>query len=254
MIRNNALRLAVVTGALIVSAGRVQAQAGSLPAAAGLLSKYASTIGAPAFLAAKSIVTKGGMSMPAAGISASFQLTQVGANQMSMVTEIPGMGKIEAGFDGTTAWSMDPMQGARVLSGKELEQIRDESDRRGAVRSPDMFTSVVTVADTTMNAERCYLVKLTWKSGRETHDCYSAASGLIVASTSVQKTAMGDIPVVTLFSDYKKFGDVMVATKTVQEAMGQQQILSISSVELGDGTGVAVTPPAAVQTLAKPAK
>ena len=193
--------------------------------------------------------------MPAAGINATFLLTQVAPNQMSMVTEIPGMGKIEAGFDGTTAWSMDPMQGARLLTGKELDQIRDESDRRAAIRSPEMFSAVQTVADTTMNSERCYLVKLTWKSGRETHDCYSAATGLMVASKSVQKTAMGDIPVVTMFSEYKKFGDVTVATKTVQEAMGQQQVLTISSVELGNGAGVTVTPPAAVQALVKaPAK
>jgi hypothetical protein len=117
-----------------------------------------------------------------------------------------------------------------------------------------MFTSLETVADTTMNEQRCYLVKLTWKSARETWDCYGAESGLIVASRSVQKTAMGDIPVVTLYSDYKKFSGVTVATKTVQEAMGQQQIFTIESVELGDGAGVTIAPPAAVQALAKPAK
>lgn len=102
-----------------------------------------------------------------------------------------------------------------------------------------------------MNSERCYLVKLTWKSGRETFDCYGATTGLIVASRSVQKTAMGEIPVVTLFSDYKKFGNVTVATKTVQELMGQQQILTINSVEFTDGAGLTIAPPAAVQALVK---
>jgi hypothetical protein len=236
----------------IAAATAAGAQATALPPAATLVAKYATTVGAPAFLAAKSLVLKGGMTMPAQGINATFQLTQLYPNQMSMVTDIPGMGKIEAGFDGTTAWAMDPMQGARVLAGAELDQLKDEADRRGAVRSPEMFSALQTVADTTMNSERCYLVKLTWKSGRETHDCYSAASGLIVASKSVQKTPMGDIPVTTLFSDYKKFGDVTIATKTVQEAMGNQQILTINSVELTDGTGVAVVPPAAVQALIKP--
>jgi len=256
MMKSPILRATVALASLIVAGTTASAQSTSaLPPAATLLAKYATAVGGPAFTAAKSVLTKGGMSMPAAGINATFLLTQVAPNQMSMVTEIPGMGKIEAGFDGTTAWSMDPMQGARLLTGKELDQIRDESDRRAAIRSPEMFSAVQTVADTTMNSERCYLVKLTWKSGRETHDCYSAATGLMVASKSVQKTAMGDIPVVTMFSEYKKFGDVTVATKTVQEAMGQQQVLTISSVELGNGAGVTVTPPAAVQALVKaPAK
>lgn len=255
MNKNSTLRFTAALVPLMVAGTIAGAQTTTaLPPAATLVARYADAVGAPAFLAAKSIVTKGAMAMPAAGISATFQLTQVAPNQMSMVSEIPGMGKVEAGFDGTTAWSMDPMQGARVLAGSELDQIRDESDRRGSVRDPAVFSAIETVADTTMNEQRCYLVKLTWKSGRDTWDCYSPESGLIVASRSVQKTAMGDIPVVTLFSDYRKFSGVTVATKTVQEAMGQQQILTIESVVLGDGAGVAITPPAAVQALAKPAK
>jgi hypothetical protein len=146
---------------------------------------------------------------------------------------------------------MDPMQGPRVLAGKELDQMRDEADRRANVRSPDLFSAMQTVADTTMNSERCYLVKLNWKSGRESYDCYSVTTGLMVAAKSTQQTPMGDIPVVTTFSDYKKFGDITVATKTVQELMGQQQILTISSIDFGDGAGLTVVPPAAVQALIK---
>ena len=46
----------------------------------------------------------------------------------------------------------------------------------------------------------------------------------------------------------------MVPTRTVAEAMGQQQILTIESVVFGDGAGVTIAAPAAVQALAKPAK
>jgi len=244
-----------LTGAMLplaLAARLVSAQsAAPLPTAASLVAKYAAAVGGPAYLSAKSIVTKGAMSMPAAGINAQFQMTQLTPNLMQMVTTIPGMGEVQVGFDGTNAWAMDPMQGPRVLSGGELEQMKDEADRRSNVRSAELFTAMETVKDTTMNSERCYLVKLNWKSGRETYDCYSAATGMLVASRSVQKTAMGEIPVLTLFSDFKKFGGVTVPTKTVQELMGQQQILTIASVEFGDGAGIAITPPAAVAALIK---
>ena len=254
MIRTSILRGAARVLPVIAFASIAGAQSAPLPPAATLLAKYGEVIGAPAFLAPKSVVMKGAMSMPAAGINASFQMTQLSPNHMSMVTEIAGLGKIEAGYDGTTAWSMDPMQGASVLAGKELIQLIDEADRRGVARSAELFSAMETVADTTMNSERCYLVKLTWKSGRETQDCYSAATGLLIATKGVSQTGMGEMPVVTLFHDYKKFGDVMVPTKTVAEAMGQQQILTIDSVVFGDGNGVTITPPPAVQALAKPAK
>lgn len=255
MIRNAMLRWTIAVLPIVAAAHLVGAQtvtATALPPAAGILAKYATAVGGPAYLGAKAIVTKGGMSMPSAGINATFEMTQLASTQMKMTTTIPGMGEVQIGYDGTTAWAMDPMQGPRVLAGKELDQMKDEADRRSSVRSPEMFSAVATVADTTMNSERCFLVKLTWKSGRETYDCYSVATGLMVASRSVQKTAMGDIPVVTLLSDYKKFGDITVATKTVQELMGQQQILTVSSVEMGDGVGLTVAPPPAVKALAKP--
>jgi len=238
--------LPLVVVAQLASAQTVTA---TMPTAASLVAKYAAAVGGQAYLSPKSIVTKGAMSMPAAGINAQFEMTQLNPNQMQMVMTIPGMGEVQVGFDGTNAWSSNPMQGPRVLSGDELTQAKDESDRRANLRSAELFSAMETVKDTTMNTERCYLVKLTWKSGRETYDCYSAASGLLVASKSVQKTAMGEIPVITLFSDFKKFGGVTVPTKTVQELMGQQQILTIASVEFGDGTGVVIAPPAAVQAL-----
>ena len=251
MIRTSILRAAAVVP-MFALASVAGAQSASLPPAATLLAKYGETIGAAAYLAPKSVVMKGAMSMPAAGINATFQMTQLAPNQMSMVTEITGLGKIEAGYDGKTAWSMDPMQGARVLAGKELSQLVDEADRRGVARSAELFSAMETVADTTMNSERCYLVKLTWKSGRETQDCFSAATGLLIATKSISHTGMGEMPVVTFYNDYKKFGSVMVPTKTTAEAMGQQQVLTIDSVVFGDGTGVTIAPPAAVQALAKP--
>ncbi len=249
MIRNKFIRVATVLMPMLAASQVASAQQ-QLPAAAAVITKYVTAINGSAMMAAKSIVTKGGMSMPSAGINGTVEMTQAGTNQMQMLTNIPGMGDIQAGYDGTIAWATDPMQGPRILSGKEMEQVRDESDRRALVRDPALFSAMQTVADTTMNGERCFEVKLNWKSGRETFDCYSAATGLLIGSRSVQTTSMGAVPVTTIYSDYKKFGDVTVATKTTMEMMGQQQILTISSVELGNGA--TITPPAAVQALAKP--
>ena len=251
MIRNSILRVAAMVLPMAVTATVAGAQSATLPPAASLVAKYATAVGAAAFLSPKAVVTKGAMSMPAAGMNATFEMTQVTPNQMSMVTTIPGMGEVLVGFDGTTAWAVDPMQGPRILAGAELNQARDDADRRTMVYQPDMFTTMQTVADTTMNSERCYLVKLVSKSGRETFTCFSAASGLAVASKSTQKTPMGDIPVVSLISDYKKFGEFTVATKIVQELMGQQQILTITSVESSNGAGVTIAPPPAIQALVK---
>lgn len=248
-------RLIAVLGMAAASAAGAQqaaVAASTLPPASTLIAKYATAIGGPAFLKAGQITTKGGLLMSAAGINATFEMVQLRPNRMQMVTTIPGVGDIQMGFDGTIAWSMDPMQGPRLLAGKELDELREEADVRAAVRAPELFSSVQTVSDTTINGERCYMVKLTWKSGRETFDCYSPASGLLVASKNVQQTAMGPIPVTTLYADYKKFGDFMAPTKTTQSMMGQQQVMTISSIEIGTGAGTTIVAPPEIKALVKP--
>lgn len=256
MLRTNAVRLAVAVATLAaMTAGAQQPTAGvaaaSLPPAATLVAKYAAAIGAPAILKAPQITTRGGLAMPAAGLNASFEMVQVAPNMMRMVTTIPGVGAIQVGFDGTTGWSVDPMQGPRVLSGKELDEIREQADPRAAGRAPELFSALQTVADTTMGGEQCYMVKLTWKSGRETFDCYSGKTGLMVGSKNVQQTAMGAIPVTMTYSDYKKFGDFMVPTKMVQSMMGQQQVTTITAVEVAAAPGVVIVMPAEVKALKK---
>ena len=254
MIRTNVARLAAAVVTLTaVTAGAQQpaAAAATLPAAATLIAKYSAAIGAPAMIKAPQITTKGALTMPAAGLTAAFEMVQVAPNKMQMMTTIPGVGAIQVGFDGTTGWSVDPMQGPRLLAGKELDEIREQADPRATGRSPELFSAVETVADTTMGGERCYMVKLTWKSGRETFDCYSGSTGLMVGSKSVQTTAMGAIPVVMTYSEYKKFGDFMMPTKMVQSLMGQQQVTTILGVEVAAVPGVVITMPAEVKALKK---
>jgi hypothetical protein len=62
---------------------------------------------------------------------------------------------------------------------------------------------------------------------------------------------MGAIPVTTVYSEYKKFGDFMMPSKTTQSMMGQQQIMTISSVEVGTGAGVNIVAPPEIKALVK---
>ncbi len=256
MIRTNVVRLAALVVTLTAATAGAQqtaAAAATLPAAATLVAKYAAAIGAPALMKAPQITTKGALSMPAAGINATFEMVQVAPNKMQMMTTIPGVGAIQVGFDGTTGWSVDPMQGPRVLAGKELDEIREQADPRATGRSPELFSAVETVADTTIGGEQCYMVKLTWKSGRETFDCYSGSTGLMIGSRSVQQTAMGAIPVAMVYSEYKKFGDFLMPTKMVQSMMGQQQVTTITAVEIAPAANITITMPPEIKALA-PAK
>ena len=214
----------------------------TLPAATTVLARFREARGGKAWLAARGATTSGTFEMPAAGLKATFELVQVAPNKMRLNIDVPGMGVIESGFDGTTGWATDPMQGPRLLAGRELDYMRDESDFRSGVRDAALLSEALTVADTSINGERCYLVKLTMKSGRVVHDCYSVSTGLTVATRTEQQTPMGTATVIGYLSDWKKFGGVMVPTRLVNRAMGQEQIMTVSDVRLGKPANDIVAP------------
>ncbi|MFN8571012.1 MAG: hypothetical protein U0132_03075 [Gemmatimonadaceae bacterium] len=204
----------------------------TLPAAKDLIAKYVAATGAESWKAHKSSRMKATMDMPAAGISANMEILHIYPNIIFTKVDIPGMGSMTSGFDGTSAWSVNPMTGPRVAEGAELEAMRQEADPAASYTrtSPDIASSE-TVEKTTMGGQECYKVKHTWKSGRVSYDCFSVADGLLVATQTKQQSPMGEIEVVATLSGYKDFGGMKRPTSMTQEMMGQQQVITISSWE-----------------------
>lgn len=222
-----------------------------LPAAGEIIDRYVDAIGGrDAVLSAPGTHSTGAFSMPAAGLEAKMEIyAATEPSRMVSVIEIPGMGIIRNGYTGEYGWSVDPNLGPRLLEGMELESMREGASNAASLRDPSLFDERTTVERTEMNGEACYKVRLVWKSGRETFDCYSVDSGLLVASQSNEETPMGTIPVITLISDYEKFGDVLSPTRIVQQMMGQEQVITIETVEYGEIEAERFDPPASIQTL-----
>lgn len=226
------------------------AAAQQLPQAQQLVQRYLDAVGGrDALLAPRTTRTRGTFEMPAAGISGELEVLAGKPNRVASKVTIPGLGEIRNGFDGQTGWSVDPMMGARLLSGAELEAAREQANPLAAVRDPSTYTSMTTVEQTTMGGQACYKVRVVWKSGRESFDCFAVDGGLLVASTNTQESPMGTTTITTLLSDYRQFGSVRMPTRLTQEMMGQQQVITITSVEFDAVDDAAFNPPAEIHAL-----
>lgn len=171
------------------------------------------------------------MEIPAAGMSADIVALQARPNLMVLNIDIPGLGQMRQGYDGSTAWAADPMQGPRLMSGAEATAFIDEADMRSMVRTMGLFSSVEPAGETEVDGVKAACLKLTWASGRVTTECYSSATGLIVESRSKQESQQGEIDAVSRPSDYRMAGGFLVAHRVVQSAMGMQQIMTLVTVE-----------------------
>jgi hypothetical protein len=239
--------------ALVFAPGAVHAQeATDLPPAGDLIDRYVEAIGGrDVFLSQPASHATGTFSIPMAGLEATMDIySEIDPiTRMVTVVEIPGMGTVYEGYTGEHGWAMDPNLGPRLLEGDELTSMQEGASTEGSLRDASMFSERTTVEETELNGEACYKVRLVWNSGRETFDCYSVESGLRVATETVQSTPMGEIPVVSLLSDYREFGGILMPTRIQQQMMGNEQVITFDAVEFDDIDEERFAPPPAIQTL-----
>jgi hypothetical protein len=221
----------VLAGATLLVEALAAAQ-DPLPSAQQVIERYVEAMGGrDAVLAHTSSRSTGTFSMPAAGISGTLLAQSAVPNLTLLRVEIQGLGTSLTGFNGEIGWSVDPNLGARLLEGAELAALKEGSSQLAAVRDPSLFQEQETVELTEMNGEACYKVCMLWKSGRETFDCFSTQTGLLIGSTARQSTPMGEIDVVTLMDQYRETGGVLSATRIRQQMLGQEQIMTLDSIE-----------------------
>lgn len=230
-----------------------QAAAQALPSASDIIAKHIAAIGGKdAISKVTSMSQKGVMEIPTMGLSAQTEM-MAAQGKLAVKQSIPGLGELAQGFDGTTAWSINPMQGPRVMSGKELEQTKEQADfQAGMLYSPDRFSTMETVGAVDFNGEKAYKVHLVRKpSGNESFEYFSVATGLQIGSESTQESEMGKMQITTMQKDYKQFGALKFATVSEVNAGPNKMVMKISDVTYNAVPATAFELPAQVQALVK---
>lgn len=246
----NTRRMGAAVALMMSAVAVAPLTAQDLPAARSLVDRHIEAVGGrDAVLQSGAYRATGSFQMPAAGLNGQMVIVSETPNRMATRVTIDGLGEIVSGTDGKVAWSMDPMSGPRLLEGAELRAMLDGANMLAAVRDPSLVESMQTVERTEMRGQACLKVKVVWKSGRESSDCYSVDSGLLIATSATQESPMGSMEVVTHLSDYKQMGGVLMPSKMTQSVMGMEQVMTIDSVERGEAGRWPIEPPAAIRTM-----
>jgi zinc protease len=223
-----------------------------LPTGEAVIAKYiAATGGAAEYDKVLNSIATGRMEMPAQGIKGKITIYQQMPDKQYSVAEIPGIGTIEDGVSGNIAWEKSALQGARLKTGEEKDAaIRAANDETRLMNWKKFYKSVETTGVETVDGKPCYKVVLTPLSGKPETEYYEQASGLLIKSSAVVATPMGDVPVETALSDYRLEGKLLVPHKLKQGAIGQQFEILVDEVKYNtDMPKGRFDPPADVQAL-----
>jgi hypothetical protein len=230
MHRNLGRTLAVAALALGFSAGDVAAQQ-ALPPAKQIVDRYVEAIGGRAALARhdfRHMVAE--MSVPASGMTMTMDMKYARPNKFAMKMAMPGMGSMTAGYDGQVGWSVNPMAGPQIQSGKELAQTRRMADMDANMDLTKLFPNIETVERSTSQGRACHRVRMVSAEADTAFACFDVETGLLSTMESKQASQMGEMAVVARFEDYRDFGGIKMPARTVTSMMGQEMIVTVKSV------------------------
>ncbi|MDQ3071494.1 MAG: hypothetical protein M3R55_17415, partial [Acidobacteriota bacterium] len=199
----------------------------------------------------QSIRASGSLAMPAQGIIGTVEISAARPNRTLLRAEIAGIGRIESTFDGERGWTIDPMMGPSLLTGKQLEQAKFDAVFDGPFYDLSRYTSLTLAGTATFDGRQAYRVDAVAANGDTSAEYFDVATGLHAGSTSTRETAMGPAEVISFMRDYRKVGGTLQAHHLVQRSMGVEQEIRIAKIELDVVSPDTFAMPPAVKALIK---
>ncbi len=186
-----------------------------LPTAKEVIDKYVKALGGrEALLKHKSRVETGTVELSPMGVKGTFESYARSDNRTTTLVSLQGIGEIVEAFDGTSAWSSNPMQGSRVKEGKEMEQAKRMSQfSRDA--DLDKAYSKITVNRMEKVGDRDTYVVVGANDGLPDEILYfDIENGLMLRRDSVTIAPEGQMATSTFLEDYREIGGIKMPYKT----------------------------------------
>ena len=202
------------------------------PAAKAVLEEAVAASGGRANIAKiKSRQVKGEILMPAQGLKMTMLTTLKAPSKSHTKMEIPGLMTVEQGFDGTTAWSKDSIQGLRELKGPELDQAKESAALFPELEILDNLTSAKLLVDVEEDGKTLKSIQVTTKDDKAKTLYFDSATKLLTKMTfNVATGPGGQMDVTAVMSDYKEQDGVKYASKMKMNVMGQEMQMNFIEV------------------------
>jgi hypothetical protein len=223
-----------------------------LPDAKEVIARHVRGIGgAEALAKIESQKMLGRFEMPAQGVGGELLAYGKRPDKLFIKITLPGIGEMLQGYDGKVGWALNPATGPMLLEGRMLEQVREQAQFDSMLHEQDDYKSMETIELTEFGGKECYKVRLVRNSGREIVEYYDKESALLVGTTEAQETPLGLITVTSQAEDYKRFGELLFATRLTQKIGPLAQVITISSIEFNGVNDEIFDLPESIKVLVK---
>lgn len=229
MVRNPALRLALLASTAMATAAQAQS-------VDQVLQKYFEASGGLNKIRALQAIRVSGRVALGPGIGGTFVRTVKRPNKVRLELAVQGMTGIQA-YDGEQAWMLMPFMGQsepQPMPPDVARSLHDQADMDGPLVDYRTKGHQVELAGReSVEGKPTYKLKVTLRAGDVTFYYLDAESYLPVRAQSTRTFEGQEFNVVTSFGDYKEVGGLMMAhTITVTGQGPASQQLIIEKIEL----------------------
>lgn len=224
--------LSIAAGAILLMSAVPRAQQAPLPGARDVIDRFLQAAGgADAFKAVRSMRGRGTLSIPAQKLSGEVEVMATRPNKMITRATIPGIGRLEEAFDGKIGWSIDPVSGPALVTGRALIERADESWFDAPLHGPDYVREMTVVGREEFDKRPAYKIKVVLASGTEQSEYFDVETALQIGLEATRETPFGSAPTTTIYRDYRKYGALMLPATQVQRILGIEQVVTFTSYE-----------------------
>jgi len=191
--------------------------AADLPSGESLLQRYIDKSGgAEAYEKAQNMSMIGTVEMAGRNISGTVTIFEEGEKSYTAM-DFPGIGKVEEGYDGETAWEDSALEGPRILEGDEKAAAK----RAATLALITSWRKVYKDAHTAGEAD---------VEGKPETFFFDKESGLLVRISAVLATAMGDIATEATMSDFRSVDGILTPFAITEKAMSQNIVMRFNKI------------------------
>ncbi len=224
-------RLTVLSVLLTIS---TLAFAADVPTGESIMEKAAQKTGSAAALAkAKSVVMNGTVSIEGRNINGPVSVWQQDGKSYTAI-EFPGVGKVEEGYDGATAWEMNALQGARIKSGEEKAAAIRSGKLNMVASWREEYKSALNLGEATVEGKATWKVELVPNDGRPETFYFDKETGLPVRVSQIVVSPLGEINVDMMLLDYRDVEGIQTPFVMKQVAAGQVMAMRFTKISYSE--------------------
>lgn len=186
-----------------------------MPTVQEILAKHLQAIGGRAANEKiKSRVSKGTIEIAPMGIKGTIEGFAAAPDKSLAKISLTGVGEIIEGYDGTTAWSINPLSGNRDKQGVELAQTALSNNFYRDINLDKLYQKMELKGIEKVGADDAYVIVATRGDLPSETFYFSAKTGLIVRQDATLETPEGKTPTKNYFEDFRDVDGVKIPFKS----------------------------------------